>query len=119
MDMLLAPDGDILYDNSGPTVTQDIAEAVGQKLQIKFNTFLGEWFLNTEVGIPYFQKILGHSTSKAAVDIIFREKILEEEDVLDIVLFESTLNARVYSMSFSVRARNGEVAGPIEISIGA
>lgn len=117
MDIILNDTGDIDFDNAEQaTVTQEQRQDVAQRLQIKLRTFLGEWFLNTEVGVPYLQQIFGKGRKKSTVDIIFQTLILEEEDVLEIVDFNSTLDAatRAYSLSFRVRVAAG-VTAPIII----
>lgn len=97
--------------------TQPLTETVGQRLKIRLLTFYGEWFVNTVYGVPYFQRLLGQKqTSKAAADLIFQQQILAEEDVKEIVTFNSTFVNRKYSLSFSVRVVTGEVTAPIVIS---
>jgi len=86
-------------------------------LKIRLQSFLGEWFINTVYGVPYFQRLLGQKqTSKAAADLIFQQQILAEEGVKEIVTFNSTFVNRKYSLSFSVRVVTGEVTAPIVIS---
>lgn len=100
--------GDAEFVNGGTPVTQDAGESVSQKLYIMLRTFAGEWFLNVDHGIPYFQSIFGQKVSVQAVDLIFQQKILEEEGVQELTSFSSNLNAssRTYSLSFSVRAHD-------------
>lgn len=121
MDFKLDPDSwDILWRN-GPLrkeeTTQPLTETVGQRLKIRLQSFLGEWFINTVYGVPYWQRLLGvKQTSKAAADLIFQQQILAEDGVKEIVTFDSTFVNRKYSLSFSVRVVTGEVTAPIVIS---
>lgn len=120
MDLLLGTDGDLVFDNEAVTVTTSKTEAIAQKLSIKLRTFLGEWFLNTSLGVPYFQEVFGKTKSKAAIDIIFRKQISEDEDVVAITEFSSTLESdRSYSLSFRVRTISGETTDTINVEIGA
>ena len=126
MDMLLDNDplsptyGDLIYDNSSVTVTGSQAGGVAQKLTIKLRTFLGEWFLNTSTGVPYYQQIFGKVRSKATIDSIFIEKIVEEPDVVELVEFTSEiLNDRTYTISFRVRTTLGQITDQVNISVGA
>jgi hypothetical protein len=110
---------DIIWRN-GPLrkeeTTQPLTETVGQRLKIRLQTFLGEWFINTVYGVPYWQRLLGiKQTSKAAADLIFQQEILKEEGVKEIVSFESTFVNRKYSLVFKVRVVTGEVSAPIVI----
>lgn len=126
MDMLLDNDplssnyGDLIYNNSSATVTTNQAESVAQKLTIKLRTFLGEWFLNTANGVPYYQQIFGKVRSKVTIDSIFIEKIVEEPDVVELVEFTSEIsNDRTYTISFRVRTTLGQITDQVNISVGA
>ena len=125
MDILLNNDrtsldfGDAICINGPLTtanLTVDPASVVAQRLRIRLQTFLGEWFLQTSYGIPYFQRTLGKKTSKTAVDRIFQEQILQERGVRELVSFSSTLQNRQYAMSFRVRALNGDVTESITVN---
>jgi hypothetical protein len=116
----ISPDyGDIVWRN-GPLrkeeTTQSRVDVVGQRLLILLRTFKGEWFLDTEYGIPYFQSILGMKTSKSAVDLIFQKAILAENGVKELTFFESTFVNRQYSMTFRVKVTTGEESGLITIT---
>ena len=125
MDLLISQDpispdyGDIVWRN-GPLrkeeTTQSRVDVVGQRLLILLRTFKGEWFLDTEYGIPYFQSILGMKTSKSAVDLIFQKAILAENGVKELTFFESTFVNRQYSMTFRVKVTTGEESGLITIT---
>lgn len=125
MDLLIqqdpiAPDyRDIVWRN-GPLrkeeTTQSRVDVVAQRLLILLSTFRGEWFLDTEYGIPYFQSILGMKTSKSAVDLIFQKAILAENGVRELTFFESTFVNRQYSMTFRVKVTTGEESGLITVT---
>jgi hypothetical protein len=93
---------------------------VAQRLKITLQTFLGEWFLNTTVGVPYFEAIFGKVKSKSSIDLLLQEKILADPGVIEMVSFESELDnsKRVYSMDFRVRTSEG-VTDDISITLGA
>ena len=125
MDILLNNDrtsldfGDAIFIN-GPLspagITQEPAEVVAQRLSIMLRTFKGEWFLDTQYGIAYFQRILGKKVSKAGVDRIFQENILKERGVTQITFFSSSLVNRVYELSFRVKVSSGQETENITLS---
>lgn len=125
MDLLISQDPissdyeDIVWRN-GPLrkedTTQSRVDVVAQRLLILLRTFKGEWFLDTEYGIPYFQSILAQKTSKSAVDLIFQKAILAENGVKELTFFESTFVNRQYSMTFRVKVTTGEESGLITIT---
>ena len=121
MDLLLDPvTHDIVFVNGTSPVTQTQSEVVAQRLKITLYTFLGEWFLDTSVGVPYFQQIFGKVRSKAAIDVIFQRIIAADEGVIEIRSFSSVMGtaSRGYEMTFSVRVGVDEVTDPITISVG-
>lgn len=111
--------GDAVFVN-GPlprsATTQELVEVVAQRLFIRLRTFKEEWFMNTEYGVPYYQRILGRKTSKSAVDLIFQEQILSEIGVQEITFFSSTFVNRKYSLQFRVRVTNGQESNTISIN---
>ena len=120
MDILLNPDThDVEFVNGDCPVTTTIQLGVAQRLKIMLQTFLGEWFLNTDTGIPYFEAIFGKVRSKSSVDLILQEKILSDPGVIEMVEFESELDGarRVYSMRFKVRTSEG-VTDDITLTLG-
>lgn len=57
-----------------------------QRIKVRLRFFQGEWFLNTDHGIPYFQNILG--TKNLNLDVVqslFQAQILEVEGVKDMI----------------------------------
>jgi hypothetical protein len=97
--------------------TQPFTQTVEQRLRIRLQTFLEEYFWDTTYGIPYFQRLLGKKqTSKAAADLIFQTNILAEVGVKEIVSFDSTFVNRVYSLTFRVKVVDGTISSPIVIN---
>jgi hypothetical protein len=110
MDLLLdETTHDLIFINGACPVTTVATQTVAQKLKVHLQTFLGEWFLDEDVGIPYHQKIFGKHSSNQAVDLIFQTKILETAGVLEIIEFDSMLDVgtRRYSLTFVVRTTDG------------
>lgn len=121
MDLLLNPDtNDLVFVNGQAPVTQLLTVIVAQRLKITLYTFLGEWFLDTTVGVPYFQQIFGKVRTKATIDLIFQRIISGDPDVIEILSFESSLTSgtRGYSMTFQVRVADNTDSLPITINVG-
>jgi hypothetical protein len=120
MDLLLDyVSGDLAWKNGPLTVdytTQPLVDTVKQRLFIMLRTFQGEWFMDLNHGIPYWQNILGKKTTKSAIDLIFQQKILAENGVKEITEFKSTFVNRQYSLNFKVRVSTGEVTDMITIN---
>jgi len=120
MDILLdETTHDALFINGATPTTSSIADGLKQRLKIKLLTFKGEWFLDINYGTPYFQQIFGKNRSKGTVDIIFRQVISSDQDVVAITRFASTLSAdRVYSLNFAVKSRDGTTIEITELEVG-
>lgn len=122
MDLLLNPDtNDLVFINGKCPVTQLLTEIVAQRLKVTLYTFLGEWFLDTTVGVPYFQQIFGKIRTKATIDLIFQRIIASDPDVIEILSFDSSLTpeTRGYAMTFQVRVTDNTESLPITIEVGA
>jgi hypothetical protein len=119
-DLLLSGDHDIVFVNGECPMTYENGDVVAQRLKIKLLTFLGEWFLDTEVGIPYFQTILNRGVSKSTIDGIFQEAIVEDPLVLEITEFNSIIDveSRSYQLSFKVRTPADFITDFIDITLG-
>jgi len=120
MDILLNEDThDAVFVNGATPITSSVSEGLKQRLKIKLLTFRGEWFLDTNYGTPYFQEILGKNRSKGTLDLIFRQILTLDKDVVNIVRFESKLSTnRVYTLTFSVVGRDGITIEIRELEVG-
>jgi hypothetical protein len=120
MDILLEDSThDVVFVNGSSPMTGTTPIGLKQRLKIKLLTFKGEWFLNTNYGTPYFQEIFGKGRVKSTIDLLFRTLIKEDNDVVEILRFDSTLTAqRVYSLSFTVTSVEGQTLEINELEVG-
>ena len=107
---LMVVDGDLV-------LITDKKDLCRQAVVMTLNTFKGEWFLDTEYGIGYFQSILGHKVSKSSVDLIFQKEILSENGVKELTYFQSTFANRQYSLTFRVKVTTGDETDNITITL--
>ncbi len=86
---------------------------VAQRLKVLLQLFLGEWFLDANAGIPYFQEILKKGVDPTNIDAIFRAAIVGVKDVNRIIEYASEIDdaARTVSVAFTVDT----VYGPVSI----
>lgn len=80
-------DGDLLVTNNSLTLTEG-AEAVKQHLQSRLRTFLGEWFLDTSIGVPWYQEVLVKQPSFQVVQSVLKSIIVDTPGILELTLFE-------------------------------
>ena len=104
MDLLLE-NNDVVFVNGECPVTYSQRDVVAQRLKITLQTFLAEWFLDLDIGIPYFQRVFQKHSNKSSVDAIFQQAIIDDPGVVELLSYNSTLNAtsRGFSLEFEVR----------------
>ena len=80
--------GDIAVDDQGQMVLvtgqEEIREHSGQRLK----TFFGEWFLDTTLGIPYFDEIFEKGQNVNDIDAIFINEILATPGIIRLLEFD-------------------------------
>ncbi len=103
--------GDLFLDSSGQEVLiSDMVPAVTQRLRVRFEFFLGEWFLDLSEGTPYYEHILVKAPSDRAIRTIFGSVIRKTEGVSELVNLTYALNRnRQLSVSFKARCADGSI----------
>lgn len=87
-------------------------EAVGQAIITRMKLLYGEWWENTDDGLPLFEQILGTFDSQQnrnAIDLIISERISSTQGVKNIVRFESEFQNRLYSAQCTINTIYGEI----------
>ncbi len=110
---------DLELINGDFQITTTESESLRQRLIIKLLTFQEEWYLDTNLGTPWYQSILGKNRAKETIDSILKNIILAEPEVIRIESFGSTLDSRnrIYSLNFTVRSSNADEAIPVELEL--
>lgn len=86
--------------------------AVSQAIKTRLKLLYGEWWEDTEDGLPLFEQILGKlSTTKdlTIVDSKIKERIIGTQDVISIEEFSSTCKDRRYSFECTVNTKYGNI----------
>ena len=86
-------------------------EAIAQAVGVRLRFFEGEWFLNLETGMPYFQEILVKNPNIALIKSYIRETILDTpgiNEVADVTLAFNTAT-RILSVGFKATTDLGEL----------
>lgn len=100
---LVITDGDLVLVSGKQAILQNIL----QRLRV----FLGEWFLDNTIGLPYFQQILVKNPDLGKTDAIFQNVILGTPGVeqLSTYSFQADTATRVLRLAFSVETTSGTV----------
>jgi len=88
-DFGLDDDGDEFADETGLAMTGDL-DGIRQQVMLRLGFFKGEWFLDEERGVPWYEEILIKSPNLIRIREIFREAILSVSRTLDVNFRAST-----------------------------
>lgn len=88
-----------------------------QRLKQRLLTIRGEWFLDVDIGLPWFQEFAQKGFDLDRVRAEFIRAIVETEDVAELVDFDLSLdrNNRLLTVRFRVTSPFGEI--PLEVSL--
>jgi len=108
MNIFLNGDNDITMVDGGlllVTGAEEIRQLVGQTLR----SFEADWFLNLELGLPYFQTMLQKVTTLSEIEGIYLDAISGIRGILDIETFSLSFNKenRRADISFRALTTNG------------
>lgn len=107
----LSPTGDYTFGFNADdfyTGTEAVAQAIYTALKLK----QGEWWEDTQRGLPLFQQILaqaGTPEHQHAVDMLVQETILKVPGVQAIAAFQSYYADRQYTFNATIQSVYGDV----------
>ena len=100
---------DVYAENGRIARLQIYSEMALQKIRTVAQTFHGECFTNREIGVPYFEKILGSEIQSADVSAAYiRDAILEIPEVESVEITKIDISIRGVSLTYSAVLANGE-----------
>lgn len=102
--------GDLLLENFDLQLVEG-RDQIAQNLAIRLRFILGEWFLDTTAGVPYYTDFFIKAPNQIRIESVLKEEILDTPGVNQILSFSSNFDAqrRVYSVVFSVITTQGEI----------
>ena len=78
---------DLYLDENGSLAVVRDTEAVGQHVRQRLMTYLGEWFLDRFVGVPWIRDIVGHGYDPVMAESVLKAEILDTDGVTEINSF--------------------------------
>ncbi len=95
--------------SQGLRFTEDLQTYVVQRLDENFSFFLGEYFLNERLGIPYFERVIGQKPDFALLQTLLSRAALQTIGVVSVPSFRVAFDKRdrKASPSFSVTLSDG------------
>ena len=89
----------------------DNAERISQQIKISLQFWLGEWFLNSTLGVPYLERICVKSPNIQHIRQIFRNTIQNVNGVTAVNALNLTVDAskRVLTVSYTATTTYGVI----------
>lgn len=116
IDLKLNAQHDLMFKDNKLVIVDGINQKA-QQIKVVLLTFLGEWFLDTTIGLPYFDEILTKNPDSTRIQAIFRKKIMGVVGVKEVerLSLEFHRKERTLVVSFSVRTNEGSIQDRIEV----
>lgn len=108
---LIENQNDLEIINKDFQLTNDLSRYVSQKLRIRLSFFKGEWYLNINKGLPYYEEIFVKNPNLSYIEDLI---ILEintcpgVEELLEFNLLYENIN-RELLIDFKAKLENGEI----------
>ncbi len=102
MNLKMDIDWDLAMEDN-ELVLIDGSEEIAQLVQQRVGTFLGEWFLDSSIGVPYFQQILKKNPDPAVIDAVLKKTISQTDGLLELTAMDIDIDAatRTLTVEFS------------------
>jgi hypothetical protein len=109
-DFAIDPQGySFLKTNKGFRFTEDRLEYLAQKVRCAVSLFLGEWYLNVNLGVPYIPKFGNKQEHRPLIESVLQERITGVEGVKRLTYFNSRFDnaKRTLSIKFTAETDAG------------
>lgn len=111
----LSPTGDMTFGQSELNFLSNSPATVAQVVQTSLLLWLGEWYLDLTLGMPWIQGVLGKHNQETA-DVTVQDYILNIQGVTDIEEYASIdqQNIRLYKATSTIDTLYGPT--PIDVA---
>ncbi|MGB3433564.1 hypothetical protein [Achromobacter sp.] len=119
LDLALANDGDLALDLLGRTRMIGGADRVRQQVKVTLLAFLGEWFLDTTFGVPYFEEVLVKNPDRSAIEAVLQSRILDVPGVTRVgrLALDVERTLRALRVSFEAETSEGLASDVVTIQL--
>ena len=106
-DLKLNSNHDLMFKNNR-LVLVDGANQKAQQIKIALLTFLGEWYLDTSHGVPYFEQVLLKQVDKVKIENLFRQKIASVKGVKRVLKLNTQIDRKERSLLVEFEAETNK-----------
>ena len=117
-DFSLGPNGDLAI-SGGDLVPLTGIDAIRQQVEIRLRTFLGEWFLDPSVGVPYIQQVFSEKIPRVdLIRSIIRRAVMKTPGVLMADTVNVSLDTETRNLSIELDIKSTEGNTTIKLRAG-
>ncbi len=110
-DIKLDSAGDLDLTNNDLSIIDDVAQAI----VVRLRWYKGEWKINKDYGVPYFDNVLGQKFINARIEADIFDVFKNVVGIDSVKAFDVTRNGRTLHVSFAVVANGNTETGEVEI----
>jgi len=110
-DLLLSKqNNDLIVSRFDLGIVEGVA-STEQRLKVRLQIFLREWFLDRTAGQPYYEEVFSKAPNISEIEARLKEAILTTERVLEILSFDIDFNnaSRTLFVNFAVSTIDGDI----------
>jgi len=102
--------GDLLEEKGQLSQVTGI-DAIAQGIASDLKTFLGEYWLDKSIGVPYYGVVFKKSTDLSLIKTLLKNEIQKREDVIEVTKFSFVYlnDQRKAVIVFSAKATLGQI----------
>lgn len=102
----------VLDESRNLAFTKTPEEMLAQRLTCKLKAFLGEWYLDRRVGVPYFEEVLVKNPNIAKIRALLLSVVSTDPQVARVLVFDVDFQpgTREFLVNFKVQAHDGTEA---------
>ncbi len=114
-DLLLDKNGDLVFTNGDVSFTDSVVQAI----TVRLRWFLGEWKINTDFGVPYYDDVFVKNPNKVLLEERIREEILSVEEVEEVssVSINIDSNTRAATINFTAVANGTILEQEVDLNV--
>jgi hypothetical protein len=114
---LLTDDGDLYFDGTTLHLASGV-QAINQAIRGELQLFQGEWFLDLDAGVPYFERVTGRNPNVPDVKSLLRSTIEGVLGVKSVTSLDVTLSpTREIRVTYAAQSDVGALAGAVEVPL--
>jgi hypothetical protein len=100
-----------IWNKKGLCYTGSYLDYMAQKVRCAISLFLGEWYLNKNIGIPYIPSTMEKINHRPVLETALIVTISNIKGIKRLVSFDPDYNSRerLLKISFTAECENGEI----------